>query len=693
MDPYKGILGVDIETASAVDLKDYGAWAYSQHPSTRVYCVVFAYSTEGRVWAGTTEPSYQYSVWEPESNAPLPPQIASYVAAGGGVLAHNAGFERAVWANLLLGAGFPPVGLDQWQDTQALGLSLNLPVTLGGLARALGCPIQKDEEGAKLMRRMAVAEPDGRDGWRYPLDTPANRTRLRAYCCRDVGAMLNCYWRMPSLSVTEACVWRVDQKVNARGVYLDQAFASRCSKVAATRKTELNGEAFGITAGELANSTAVPSLKAWLAKSGVELPKVVRKHTSKASGEVTYAKTETVDATTVRHLLEDPALAAEVRAVLLNRQEASKATSLAKLDRVARMVGADGRLRNALQYCGASTGRWTSHGFQVHNLRKDAMGPGEGSLVRLAIQRSDLDLLKLAHDRPLDAVSQSLRSVIVAPEGRDLVGGDFSAIEARVIAWLAGQDDVLGLFRDGVDVYAHDAAAFGSRNRDLGKVARLALGFGMGVLKLSDTGADKGIYLELLEWRRIQQAWRNDNYDITQFWYELEDAARKAIEDWGSDFYVGKIKVYGSEQCLFLRLPSGRSLRYWRPRVVACVKTFKVVEDDGTIVEREVRTDEVRFYSVGKNKRDMVPEGTYGGKLAENVTQAVARDLLAEAMVRVEAVDPYEVVMHAHDSIAAEVPSGAGDVGEFCGIMSALPAWADGLPVKVDGYRGRRFRG
>jgi DNA polymerase len=599
-----------------------------------------------------------------------------------------------VWANLLLGAGFPPVGLDQWQDTQALGLSLNLPVTLGGLARALGCPIQKDEEGAKLMRQMAVAEPDGEGGWRYPLDTPENRTRLRAYCCRDVGAMLNCYWRMPTLSVTEACVWRVDQKINARGVYLDQAFASRCSKVAATRRTELDGEAFGITAGELANSTAVPSLKTWLAKSGVELPKVVRKRTSKTSGEMTYAKTETVDATTVRHLLEDPTLAAEVRAVLLNRQEASKATSLAKLDRVARMVGVDGRLHNALQYCGASTGRWTSYGFQVHNLRKDAMGPGEGSLVRLAIQRGDLDLLKLAHDRPLDAVSQSLRSVIVAPEGRDLVGGDFSAIEARVIAWLAGQDDVVNLFRDGADVYAYAARNVGSDNRELGKRCTLALGYSMGALKFIDTADVYGnIQLEPLEARRIQRAWRNANHNIVQFWYDLEDAAREAIENWGMVFRVGRIAVRSTETCLFLRLPSGRSIRYWRPRVVECVKKFKVVEDDGTVVEREVRTDEVRFYTVGKNKRNMVPEGTYGGKLAENVTQAVARDLLAEAMVRVEAVDPYEVVMHAHDSIAAEVPSGAGDVGEFCSIMSALPAWADGLPIKVDGYRGRRFRG
>jgi len=676
MDPFKGVLCFDFETSSACDIKA-GAWAYSEHPTTIVYVACMAYAER----AGR----YDHREWWPGGQ--LDAEVVDFIRAGGILVAHNVGFERSIWANLLLEQGWPGTDAGQWCDTQKLGLAVNQPLALEGLARALGCPVQKDKEGAKLMKRMASPVADGEGGWVYDRD-PDHLMRLHQYCRDDVAATLDCYFRLPALSVREALVARVDQRINERGVYLDQDFAAKCLGVTAARSAELADEAFAATGGWLSNSTAAPALKAWLKSQGVVLPKVVRKN---VRGE--HKASESVAKAVVVELLGDPDLPAEVRQVLENRVEANKVTSLAKLKRVPTMVGTDGRLRHALHFHGAHTGRWTSSGLQVHNLPKDNMEPGERALVRLVLSCGDLDGLKLATERPLDAVSQSLRSVIAAPPGRELVAGDFSGIEARVIAWLAGQDDILAEFAAGTDVYAYTAARIGSTSRQLGKVCVLALGYGMGPLKFASTAAAAGIHLENKQARAIQQFWRQTNHSIVEFWARLEEAARDAIDNPGTAFQVGLVYVMVKGDCLLLRLPSGRALRYWRPRIVPAVKEVKTINEDGEVVTVTMHVEEVRFFTMGKDKKSMAPESTYGGKLAENVTQGAARDLLADALVRVDGVEPYEVVMHVHDSIAAEVPEGGGSVDEFCALMVDSPRWADGLPVAVDGYRDVRFRG
>jgi len=551
------ILGIDLETASGVELKTYGAWAYSLDESTRCYCVVFGFAT--------ARGCYSFTRWQP--GEPFPEPVATWIEAGRPVLAHNAAFEVAIWNNVLA-ERVPMIADDQWRDTQPLGLAVNLPASLDGLAHALGCPIQKDLDGAKLMKRMATLRRGDDGEWFSPDDTPENRQRLLAYCERDVGAMLDCWYRLPQLSTAEAAVYRVDLDINKRGVYLDQEFAGSCARLAEQRKAELDGEAFSLTAGELANSRAAPALKRWLADQWVMLPRIARKK-KRADGTFKTALTETADKNAVLGLLDDPNLASEVRAVLLNRMESNKVTSLSKLKRVPLMVDAAGRLRNALAYCGAHTGRWTSYGLQVHNLAKDRMDPGEGNLVRLALRRGDLDLLKFAVEQPLDAISQSIRSCVAAPPGRELIAADFSAIEARVVAWLAGQEDVLRLFYHGTDVYVYAAGNVGSDNRQLGKVMVLALGYGMGALKFLDTAAAWGVCLEPREARRIQKAWRASNVAIVQFWHDLEDACRDAIRAVGKTFYCGLVSCVATASCLFVRLPSGRALRYWQPRIVS----------------------------------------------------------------------------------------------------------------------------
>jgi len=239
-----------------------------------------------------------------------------------------------------------------------------------------------------------------------------------------------------------------------------------------------------------------------------------------------------------------------------------------------------------------------------------------------------------------------------------------------------------------------DAARIGSKNRQLGKVQRLALGYGMGALKFVGSAAGYGVVLPLKEARRVQKGWRKNNPKIVELWGALEDAFIDAIKTPGEVFQVGPhLSVWVKNSCLFLRLPSGRCLRYWRPRVVTVDKTFRMVNDDGEIYEKTVEKREVQFFTQNDKQNGMKLESTYGGKLVENATQACARDFLGEALVRIDAVDPYDLVVHVHDSAAADVPEGEGDVEEFCEIMREVPKWGLGCPIDVDGYRDVCFRG
>lgn len=686
-----GILAVDIETKSAADLKRVGQWAYAADESTDVYCVVFGYAeSAGR---------YTYTTWTPGDE--LPRGIVEFIKAGGTVLAHNASFEISVWHNILQPRyGFPPLDLDQVDDTQIRGLAMNLPLSLGGLAEVLGCPTQKDREGAALMLKMCKLVEVGVGEWK-PLDrsgtdhdTEPNRARLVEYCRGDVGATLDCYYKLKPLDVAEILSYRVDKKINARGVYLDREFAEACLAIVKERKAELDGEiADGLTdwrALMVTDSRNPYALKAFLKEHGVEVPTRTRK--KKVGGKVEFKKGETTDKEAVVEILARKDLHPDVRKVLDNRLESTKATSLSKLMRVDDMVGRDGRLRFALQFCGAHTGRWTSSGLQLHNLPKDRLGPLAES-VRDAILARDLEALKFLVDRPLEAVSWSLRSLVCAAPGKELIAADWSAIEARVVAWLAGQSDVLAVFARGEDIYVKSASDVGSGDRQLGKVCTLALGYGMGVVTFISTAAGYGIALTTKEAKRIQKAWRDANSAIVGFWNALEEAAKMAIESPGTFFTAGRIRAVATRGCLGLILPSGRTLRYWKPRVQMASRTIQVVDDDGVIEEKEIVAEEIRFFTMSKDKSSMDEESTYGGKIAENVTQAVARDLLAAATVRVDRVAPYESVIHVHDSLAAEVPEGAGDVEEFCALLAEPPPWAAGLPLAAEGYRSRYFKG
>jgi DNA polymerase len=596
-------------------------------------------------------------------------------------------FEQSIWRNYLTPKhGWPEFEIEQWRDTAALGLAVNMPKTLKGLAQALGGDL-KDDEGSNLMRSMCIATASADGEWTYPNVNPENLIRLAMYCMADVIATAGCYERLPPLSVAEQLVWFEDQRINERGVFVDRELSRKFGVLVEARKEELANEARRLSLLELSDSTSTPALKSWLEARGCTLATVKRKN-----GKVT----KTLDKHATKKLLEENAVDDDVRAVLENRVEASRAASLAKVNRIAAMVDErDSRFRHGLQYCGASTGRWASYGLQLHNLPRNKLGNVRSEVALWAIEREDLELLALLEDRPLEAISNLLRSLVCAAPGKELICADYSAIEARVVAWLAGQDDIVARFADGEDVYVYTAESIGAPDRFTGKVCTLALGYGMGALKLHATLVGFGAPpTPLREIYRMHRAWREVNPAIVSFWSAIEIACYEIIEQpAGAVAHVGRLRVSRTRESLNIRLPSGRVLRYWRPKLVEAAKRVEVLNEDGEIVTREMHTTELQYYQVGKDHTTMVQTSTYGGKLVENVTQAISRDLLAEALIRLRQHPEYSVVVHVHDSIAAEVDTGAGDVNDYCALLSKTPRWATGCPISAEGYRALRFKG
>ena len=665
------ILVIDYETQSLADIAD-GAAAYAQHETTRVLCGVFLLARD------TGEELV--SCWTPA--APLPAWAVRHVAAGGLTLAHNHSFESCINRYTLRGAF--PMPAEHWRDTLQIAAALGLPLSLAGLGAAIGAKVAKDDEGHELMLRLSkIRRVKGK--LVAPEVTPADLERLLAYCETDVRSTLECWRRLPALPPDELRMMAVDHRINERGVALDFTLAARMRGLAAARREQIAGEVWRITE-DLTDVSSPPALIRYAREHGVAVPKVLRKP---ANGEKRMS--ESLDRAAIDELLARTDLPDAVRGTLLLRVEAGRVTSLAKLARLEEVANADGRARWLLRYAKATTGRWASEILQLHNLPRPTKAFSQWSSLALdAVERGDIDRLAAIHP-VLEALSFLLRALVVAPRGRVLFGGDYAAIEARIVAWLAGQEDVLQLFAAGTDVYVADAAAIGSDNRNLGKACRLGLGFQMGAVRFVDSAAKHGVEVTPARAKEVVTSWRDANPRIVQLWSDLETAFAEAHRARGGTFPVGpRLLVHGSPENVRVELPSGRSLYYWRPHERPARKKVKVVSAEGLVEEIEIETVEQRYFT--RRGADMVVEGTYGGHLTENVTQAVARDLLRDALIRLDAT-AYDVVLHVHDSIAAERDAGTGSVPEFCAIMAGREPWGQSLPVAVEGYTSGRFKG
>lgn len=637
-------ISIDLETRSAVDLKKTGVYPYAAHPTTDVWCLAFQDDDAGVC-----------QVWRPGEY--LPPQFLDPRVT---FRAWNANFERQIWHAILVARyGFPPVPLERWVCTMAEALAMGLPGSLDKAGEALGVEQQKDKAGAGVMMRMAKprrVQPDGTIVW---WDDAERRATLEAYCQQDVRAERAIARQVRRLSATERAVWLLDQQINDRGVGVDLPLVAALSDLEAAARADADRRMRELTGGAVKQLTQAGALKSWLSGRGLDLEGVAKDD--------------------VRDALEDGELPADVEEVLLLRQEAG-GTSSRKLVSMKASASRGSRIRGMLAYHGASTGRWAGRLVQPQNMPRGTIKHKHLEPSLPLVMGRNAAGLEMLFGSIHHVVPSALRACFRAEAGNQLYAGDYSQIEARVLPWLSGAEHVLDVFRSGKDIYQTTADAMGV-DRQIGKVAVLALGFQGGKGAFQNMAKVYGLKVTDEQADEFKVKWREANPEAVAMWDEVQQAALNAVR-WGNptEACAGKIHFYmEGRDWLVCELPSTRKLWYSKPHIVKKLTPWG----------REV--DELRAWGVDSFTKKWASYSLYGGLLTENIVQAVARDIMAGAMLRLDRAG-YPPILTVHDEVICETPAGFGSVAEFTDIMTVTPKWAAGLPIKAEAWAGTRYR-
>jgi len=613
-------------------------------------------------------------LWTPFDSAPE--KLLKHIDSGGTVIGHNiGGFELLIWNNVMaLNYGWPELYPKQCEDTMVMAYAMSLPGSLDDASRAAGIDYQKDLKGHRVMLQLAQARGYSEAGepiFHTPEDAPDKFQALYEYCKQDVRVERALYKRLLKLPASEHELWQLDFRINRRGVNVDLHSAKVAIEIVENEKSRLNNEMQMLTGGAVAVCTATGQLTDWLKRHQLEVPSVAK-------------------ADVLELLSQD--IPDVCRRALLLRQEAAK-TSTAKLQAMVRGAAIDGRMKGLFQYWGASTGRWAGRRVQLQNLPRPTLAQEKIEKVFEVLTRDGIRADLTPFGQPMTVVSDCIRGFLKARRGYDFIAADFSSIEARVLAWLAGEERVLDIFRTHGKIYEHAAAGiYGvdinsidkkDPRRQIGKVAVLALGYGGGVGAFQSLAKAYNIIVPDAQADTIKHAWRNTHQNIVKYWYALEDAAISAVRNPGHKFSAGpkgracEFKMAGS--FLWCKLPSQRALCYPYPKLEMIETPWGDLKETLT------------YKGVDSYTKKWERQKSYGGLLSENVTQAVARDLLAGAMQRLE-IRGYPVVLHVHDEIVCEVKKDFGSVEEMEFIMTEVPPWALGLPIQAEGWRGERFK-
>jgi DNA polymerase len=649
------ILLRDYETRSQLLLKAVGAWKYSAHASTDVWCCAYTVD-DGPI-----------QLWIPGDPVPM-----EFVEAARNpdwlVAAFNDHFERLIERHIMAPRyGWPTIPIERHRCLQASALALALPASLSGVAQALQLDQSKDVGRRRIMLQMARPRKPraGEDPvGLYWFDDAERRAHLYAYAKQDVATERALYHRIGFLPPDEQDHWILDARINDRGIHLDRKLLDAAIQIADAAQREIDEELLRITDGAISSINQTAKMLGWLAANGCPILNLQKSTLQKA-----LSRTQLLQA---------------ARRVIELRLDGAHAAAL-KLQTMRNWIADDGRARGCFRYHGASPGRFTSLGIQMQNLKRPSV-KDLGAAIE-AVAKGDLSNLRSRYPQPMSVIGDIARSLVCAPPGHRLIVADFSGIESRLTAWVSGQQSKLDQWatfdRTGnpqdEPYFITGHKIFGlpkAQAREPGKTGDLAFGYmgGQGAWqKLAlrgDTSNDSEI-------KRRQRAWRLAHPHTMRFWYALDRAAKNAMRHPGKIVECRGVAFrFCPDGFLRMRLPNGRKIAYPFPKLTS--------NNRGDLV--------VVFMDNEKGKWTECRHGlgAYGGTWMENAVQAIARDLFVEAMQRLEAAG-YGIVLHAHDEAVAEVPVDFGSVEEFLQIFTALPAWGSGLPLAAKARVGDRW--
>lgn len=634
-------ISIDLETYSSTNLADSGVYRYTEAPDFQI--LLFGYSVDG------SEPQ----VVDLCSGEEIPAEIIAALSDPSVTKwAFNAAFER-VCLSRHLGIYLSPEG---WQCSMVWAATLGLPLSLEGVGAVLGLEKQKLQEGKNLIRFFCVpCTPTKANNQRtrnLPCHAPDKWEAFKQYNRRDVEVELAIKQRMSAFPVPEE-EWKnywLDQRINDTGIALDRTLVRNAIRCNQRFKDFMYRRAQEITGLENPNSPI--QMLEWIKAHGVDMKTMTKEEVAEK------IKTTTGD----------------VCEALSLRLELAR-SSVKKYEAMEKVVGSDGRARGLLQFYGANrTGRFAGRLIQVQNLPQNHLP--DLAEARELVRSGNTDAMELLYDSPSDVLKQLIRTAFVPKPGCRFIVADYSAIEARVIAWLAGETWRQEVFAKNGDIYCASASAMfhvpvekhgvNGHLRQKGKIAELALGYGGSVGALTNMGA-LAMGLTEEELPAIVEKWRQASPHIVKFWWDVDRATKNCVKTHEPQ-QVRRVKFAYEKGILFIQLPSGRRLAYVKPRIG--INRFG--------------TDSVTYEGTGEQRKWMRLE-SFGGKFVENIVQATARDLLVEAMQRLSHKG-FKIVMHIHDEVVLEVPESVSSVQEVCAIMAETPAWAAGLVLNADGF-------
>lgn len=639
-------LDIDIETRSSEDLTDVGVYKYVSSPDFKILLLAYTYN-ENPETVKVIDLALGEKIPKTLEQAIIKgfiPALQKHVEDW----AHNSNFERTCFSKHF-GVEISP---NHWKCSRVLATELGLPGSLENLSVVLKLKDAKMKEGKDLIKFFCKPRKDGT--FNEAKDHLDKWEVFKTYCKYDVLAELEIKKKLRRFKIPnkEWEYWRIDQTINDRGVRIDTELASACRDLGIEIKDKYTRRALDVSGLENPNSPA--QIKKWVNEQGIEATSIDKEAVKKILANTNNEKVK--EFLTIRQIL--------------GKSSTKKYETMLNCE-------VNGRAHGLIQFYGAErTGRFAGRLIQVQNLPQNHLEHIE--VVRELARQGDLENLEMLYDNPTQVLSELIRTAIIPTEGYTFAVADYSAIEARVIAWLAGESWRLEAFRQGKDIYCASAAAMfnvpvekhgiNGHLRQKGKVAELACGYGGAVGALQAFGAED-MGLTEPEMKSIVAQWRESSPNIVKFWWDVDEGAKNAIK-YGESSVVGankNIKIYLEKPYLCIELPSGRALRYLEPKIEG----------------NRFGGEEITYF--GTHEGHWTRIGTYGCKLVENIVQAVSRDLLCNGLELAE-VRGLRPVMHVHDEIICETKDPEQGLKELAECMEAIPKWAGDVPVRADGY-------